>query len=199
MYNELVVPVAAIAVVWRTNLQTSPPSVPSRKGATMKKLACLAIVLLGILSLAGCGKAALPAQLTIRPGNRIGDFLITTGDDDASPLAASDCKQEGASLKTCSVSTSRKVNVSYGIYDDSRTAKLSALWLNQRYEMLIEGHPVNLQAFGSTDVYQPTIGTMRRWNVVVVASKPGKITIHHSAVVGSEHAEGTVTLVFYSP
>ena len=164
----------------------------------MNKLAYLAAIVLCIIALEACGKAALPTDVSINPGDRLGDFLITTGDD-TNQLRSVDCTPEGTDKETCTVSVDRKINVSYGVCDDSRTGKLNALWLNQTYEMLIEGRPVNLQAFGPIDTYHPTIGTTRRWNVVIAAEKPGRITIHHSMVAGGEPAEGTLTLVFIAP
>jgi hypothetical protein len=165
----------------------------------MKIYVCLAIALLCVVLLEGCGKAALPTDQTINPGDRIGDFLITTGGDDASQFTTFDCVQEGLAKETCTVPLQRKINVSWGVSDNSRTGKLNALWLNLTYEMLIDGRPVNLLAFGPVSVYHPTVGTTRRWNVAVAANKPGKITIYHSIVAGGEHADGTVTLVFIAP
>jgi hypothetical protein len=107
--------------------------------------------------------------------------------------------QDGLVKETCTVPLQRKINVSWGVSDDSRTAKLNALWSNPIYMMLIEGRPVNLLAFGPVNVYHPPIGTTRIWNVAVAANKPGKITISHSIVAGGEHADGTVTLVFIAP
>ena len=165
----------------------------------MKKLLYLAIALLCIVLLEGCGKPALPTDLTINPGDRIGDFLITTGGADASHLTPFDCKQETTAKETCTVSLSRKINVSWGIYDDTRSGKLDELWLGHTYAMLIEGRPFNLRAYGPIDVYHPTVGTMRKWNVVIVADKPGQITIHHSLVVAGEPSEETLILVFIAP
>lgn len=165
----------------------------------MKKLVYLAISVLCLVVLEGCAKAALPTDATINPGDKVGDFLITSGGDDASQLTPSDCVEEGASKETCKVAMSRKINVSWGVFDETRSGKLDELWSGHTYEMMIEGRPVNLQAFGSIDVYHPAVGTMRKWNVVIAAEKPGQITIHHSTVVGGEAGEATLTLVFIAP
>ena len=48
--------------------------------------------------------------------------------------------------------------------------------------MFIEGRPVDLQAFGTTDFDNPMVGTVRVWNVVIVTDTPGKITAHSTEV-----------------
>ena len=65
--------------------------------------------------------------------------------------------------------------------------------------MTINGRPVNLQAFGSIDQKHPSVGMMRRWNVVIAAEIPGEITIHYEGTVGDKNFEDTSTYVFILP
>ena len=65
--------------------------------------------------------------------------------------------------------------------------------------MVIEGRPVNLKAFGSIDIYHPVVGTIRLWNVVIVADKPGKISAQSTGVVDGDPINSTAVLTFSAP
>ena len=88
-----------------------------------------------------------------------------------------------------------------GIYDDypSSGKTLDEYWSEHTYEMVIEGRPVNLQAFGSIDIYHPVVGTIRLWNVVIVSEKPGKISARSTGVVDDDPFDNTAILTFSAP
>lgn len=93
-----------------------------------------------------------------------------------------------------------KVNVGLGTFADPSIGKtLDELWSEQTHEMIIEGHPVNLQAFGSFDFDNSMVGTVRVWNVVVVTDKPGKITSHSTGVAGGDPIDYTALITFTAP
>jgi hypothetical protein len=55
---------------------------------------------------------------------------------------------------------------------------------------------VELAAFGSIDVAHPRVGTMRHWNVVLEAAKPGEITILDRGKVDGEAFESAMIFTF---
>ncbi len=141
-------------------------------------------------------------EFMVEPGDNIGDFLITTGAGKDITYVwnlHSECvKQDGVENYSCNVNTDTKMNVSWGVYASFDT-DLDTMWSEHTYKMFIDNRPVNLEAFGSIDVRHPTVGPMRHWNVVIVASKPGEITVRTEAVVDGEPSEDTKTLIFSAP
>jgi hypothetical protein len=153
-------------------------------------------------SVAACASVTqTPSVEPIKPGDKIGDFLITTGDEaDAANSHDLNCSQQGeGETYLCDSIVGTNLNVSNGIYDDQYSGKLDELWSNHTYAMTIDGRPVNLQAFGSLDYKHPTVGMMRFWNVVIVAEKPGEITVHSTGVAGDDPFDDTTTYVFIAP
>ena len=177
----------------------------------MKKFVYLTLIVLFAFILSSCAKATpqpvdeatLPsADERINPGDKIGDFLITTSDDeDVIFVTKLHCPfDEGTQIESCEQSVGEKVNISQGIFADPSIEKtLDELWSGQTYEMIIEGRPVNLQAFGSVDFYNTMVGTIRVWNVVIVTDKPGKITAHSKGIVGGDHWNYTAIITFTEP
>ncbi len=175
----------------------------------MKKLVHLTLIVLCTMISSACAQAT-PQPIaeaqpeaeneTINPGDKIGDFLITTGDDDKVLYTTQiHCPFNQSTLtETCEIPIGTKVNVGLGVYGDS-VEKLDAYWSDQSYEMTIDGRAVNLQAFGSIDIPHPIVHTMRLWNVVIVSDKPGKITIEHSGEITGDSAQGTNILVYTMP
>lgn len=175
----------------------------------MKKSVYLILLMLIAIILGACAKAmqepvdkATPQFIAemINPGDKIGDFLITTSDDENVIYTTKvHCPFDPSTKsETCEIDIGVKVNVALGVYGDS-VEKLDAYWSGQTYMMTIEGRPVNLQAFGSIDITHPVVVKMRLWNVVVVTDKPGKITIQHSGEMAGESMEGTIILNYDAP
>ena len=86
-----------------------------------------------------------------------------------------------------------------GVYAGFSGKDLDTLWSEHTYKMFINDRPVNLEAFGSIDFLHPRAGPMRSWNVVIVATKQGEITLHDMGVVDGEPSESTVTYLFSAP
>jgi hypothetical protein len=165
---------------------------------TMKKIGYLTLIMLFAIILGACAKATpQPADEMINPGDKIGDFLITSsGDDSVIYTTKVHCPFDPSTkTETCEIDVGTKVNVALGVYGDS-VEKLDMYWSGQTYKMTIEGRPVNLQAFGSIDITHPIVGKMRLWNVVIVTDKPGKITIQHSGEIAGDSAEGMNILIY---
>jgi hypothetical protein len=169
----------------------------------IKKIASLTLVALFVIISGACTKAASEAsEEMINPGDKIGDFLITTGDgEDVIFVTKLHCPFDSSTeTESCEQLMGTKVNVSQGIFADPSIGKtLDELWSEQTHEMIIESRPVNLQAFGSVDFYNPMVGTVRVWNVVIVTNKPGKITAHSTGVVGGDPWNYTAIITFSVP
>jgi hypothetical protein len=169
----------------------------------MKKIASLTLVTLFVIILGACAKTAPEiSEGMINPGDKIGDFLITTGDgEDVIFVTKLHCPYDSSTeTESCEQPVGTKVNVSQGIFADPSIGKtLDELWSEQTHEMIIDGRPVNLQAFGSVDFYNPMVGTVRVWNVVIVTNKPGKLTAHSTGVVGGDPWNYTAIITFTAP
>ena len=129
----------------------------------MKKIVYLPLIMLFVIILGACAKATpQPADEMINPGDKIGDFLITTGDDDSVIYTTKiHCPFDlSTKTETCEIAINTKVNVALGVYGNS-VEKLDTYWSGQTYVMTIEGRPVNLQAFGPIDITHPAVGKMR--------------------------------------
>ena len=176
----------------------------------MKKIVHLPVIMLFIFILGACAKAtSFPVELTsqneeeeINPGDTIGDFLITTSNDEGVFYTTNvHCPFEQASMtETCEITVGTKVNSALGAYGDNYSREnLEVYWSDQTYGMTIEGRPVNLQAFGYIDITNPVVGKMRLWNVVIVTDKPGKITADSKGVVGGDPWNYTAIITFTAP
>jgi hypothetical protein len=169
----------------------------------MRKPAGLALLIFLVVLLASCAAAApLPAggDKPIEPGGRIGSVTVIKGEgDDILYQWDGVCPGGTDAEPACKARLGQQVNVSMGVFDDTHSGKLDSLWAEHTYEMSIKGRPVNLKAFGSIDVSRPLIAKVRAWNVVLVADKPGEITIHSKGVVGGKPITQTMTYTFSAP
>jgi len=170
----------------------------------MKKLVYLTLTVLFAIILGACAKATpQPGDAMINPGDKIGDFLITTGGNEGITYVSTiHCPfDQSAGIESCELTVGTKVNVGVGFYDDDLSSgkNLDEYWSEHTYEMVIEGRPVNLQAFGLIDITHPVVGKIRNWNVVIVTDKPGKITARSTGVVGGDPFDYTAVLTFSAP
>jgi len=167
----------------------------------MKRFIFLALIMMSSVILTSCAnETPQPANKLINPGDRIGDFLITTGNsEDVVYVTKLHCPYDtSTSTETCEQPINTKVNVGIGIYGD-KGKSVDEVWSEQIHEMTIEGHPVNLQAFGTVDFEHSMVGIVRVWNVVVVTDKPGTITAHSTGTVSGEPLDYTAIITFSKP
>ncbi len=184
------------------NLSASPHRFA--RGVQPFQVAVLAHVILAVLFAGlsiGCSPSTASPTSTngmIEPGAKVGDMLVTKGEvGDITYHWQLPCARVGQDENySCQATVGTKVNVSVGIYDDTGTGKLEEYWSGHTYELAIESRPVNLQSFGSIDAKHPWLGTMRHWNVVIVADQPGEITIHESGTAHGDSFTSNVTYVF---
>ena len=159
------------------------------------------VVLLASMLVSCAGVTSTPADTNkmIEPGDMIGDFLVTTGDEEDVVYAFDqDCVKQGDKENySCKSTVGTKVNITTGIYDLS--GKLDEKWSRFTYQLFIEGRPVNLQSFPPIDVRHPVVSRIRFWNVAVTTSKPGSITTRDVGVIDGESVESTTTYTFSAP
>src|SRR4030042_2175778 len=178
---------------------------------TMKRIVYITLIALLSIIISGCGKATQqpseatpnPSELIIKPGDRLGDFLITTGEgEDVIFVSKLHCPYDSSTgIESCEQPVGTKVNVGLGIYGDNTSGgkTVDEYWSEQTHEMFIEGRPVDLQSFGTTDFDNPMVGTVRVWNVVIVTDTPGRITAHSTGVVGGDAFDYTAIVTFTAP
>lgn len=158
--------------------------------------------LLCICLLAACTSSDSSTEM-IEPGDKLGDFLITTGEDGevtyGDVLACEE--QAEADHFACHTTVGTKVMLTTGIYDETGSGKLDEMWtdFSKTYKLTIDGRPVDLPLFGTLDRMHPTVGTIRYFNVVVDASKPGEMTISDSGELDGEAIQETTVLTFTEP
>lgn len=167
----------------------------------MKRLAQTIVITLIACMLVSCTSATSDNQAMIEPGDKIGNFLVTTGDAENTTYSFNlNCVQQGDKEEyTCKAKTDKQINVSSGVYNENPNGNLESVWSSLKYQLFIEGRPVNLQAFGTIDTAHPHVGAMRFWNVVIIADKPGEITAHDIGTVDGKAFETTRTYTFSAP
>jgi len=170
----------------------------------MKSLKLFTHVILFAAILADCAKTdAEPAAGMINPGDKIGNFLITTGDGDEITynweLDSTLVQQGNEEIYTALIPVDTKMNPSWGIYAAFSGKDLDTLWSEHTYMMFINDRPVNLDAFGPIDIRHPVVGKMRHWNVVIVATKPGVIAVRSAGTLNGEAFEDIKTYTFGTP
>lgn len=156
----------------------------------MNVLACVFIV-------AAClGACSGSSTGPINPGDRVGDFVITAEQGEGIKfMLDTHCPAEGTT-ETCELPVGKKVNVSQGFISSPGGESLDKIWAAQTNEMTINGRPVNLQAFGYTEFYNPAVGTIRAWNVVVSSEKPGTLTAISQGVTEGEAWTYAAVVIF---
>lgn len=166
----------------------------------MKSFQYLMFVVMFIVTLNACASIApTPNSEMINPGDRIGSFLITTkGSDDVIYMTNLHCTVKGT-METCDRPVGMKINVSQGFVPKTSKTPFEDAWSQQTCTMVIEGRPVNLQAFGYDEWKHPIAGTVRVWNVVIVADQPGSISAESSGVFDGESWSYTAKINFTEP
>ena len=165
----------------------------------MKMLQYLTLIALMVVALNACASSApKPSEEMINPGDKIGDFLITTKEgNDVVYITNLHCTVDGTT-ETCEQPVGTKINVSQAFYPQAGKTPFEQAWSEQTYEMVIEGRPVNLQAFGY-DEWVHSVGTIRVWNVVIVADQPGTISAESSGIFDGTSWNYTAKLNFTAP
>jgi hypothetical protein len=169
----------------------------------MKRLVVIVFMLWMAGLLVACSQLnSTESNEMIRPGDMVGDFLVTTGEEGNFIYGfEADCsKQAGQNENySCKLTVGEIVNITTGIYDDTKTDKLDEYWSTSNYQLFVEGRPVDLQAFGTVEYNHPIVGVVRFWNVVISTSKPGEIVSSDSGVAHGDPFEATTIFTFSAP
>jgi hypothetical protein len=136
----------------------------------------------------------------IEPGDKIGNFVITTGEQGNFTYGFSvDCSELGtANTYSCNATTGEVINVSTGLYDTTGSGNLDEIWTHSNYQMFINDRPVDLQAFGTIDYTHPQVGVIRFANVVISSNKAGEITVRDSGVFDNGDPFASTSSYVYS-
>jgi hypothetical protein len=129
----------------------------------------------------------------LQPGEKIDDMVITTGAEHAYPLSAfcSATKENDHSIRVDCGELSFCANIAightFGVMDLIHAMNLIPQpinWEELVWEMSVDGHPIDLEAFGVYDFVHPDLSPSpspvrevfkmeRLWNVVLVNPTPG--------------------------
>jgi hypothetical protein len=123
----------------------------------------------------------------LQPGEKIEEMVLTTGVEDAFPLS-SIClptKENDHSIRAdcreVSVRANLAIGPTFGVMD---LIPQSMDWEELIWEMSVDGHPIDLKAFGVYDFVHPDLApspspirevfrVLRVWDVVLVNPTPG--------------------------
>jgi hypothetical protein len=122
----------------------------------------------------------------LKPGEMIGDMVLTTGVENAVPfwILCSSTKENDHSIRVdCGELSYAELAIghTFGVMDLIRQC---INWEEYTWEMSVDGHPIDLKAFGVTDVIRPELAPspspvrevfkrVNLWNVVLVNPTPG--------------------------
>jgi hypothetical protein len=142
--------------------------------------------LLGLLLVAvasGFGAAADP----VKPGGKIGTMTLVRGvayESDLELFNVGSCNanftKPGRYHRACEIPRVRKVYIGAAFYAQTKKA-LDRLWNHTTWTATLDGHPVSLAAFGTTDSPRRNGAFVRAWNVILVDPTTGKHTLHYRA------------------
>lgn len=138
----------------------------------------------------------------IEPGDKVGNFTVTTGEQGQFTYGFSvDCGEPGSgNAYTCSATVGEIINVSTGVFVTTENGNLDDTWAHSNYQMFIDNRPVDLAAFGTIDFNHQQVGTIRFANVVITTEKPGQITVKDSGVYDNgDPFSSTSTYNFNAP
>ncbi len=140
----------------------------------------------------------------IEPGERIGDMVLTTAQDEggAEPQLFDFCdpyiteSDPAVITRECEVPVMPYYFIGYGIFADT-TSELDTLWSTIAWELIVDGHPVDLAAFGTIDLDWGK--QYRVLNVVLANPTPGEHTIRYIYNEFAEPTDATWTFTVASP
>jgi hypothetical protein len=137
----------------------------------------------------------------LQPGDKIEDMVITTGVENAYPLTAfcSPTIENDHSIRVdcgeLSLCANLAIGQTFGVMDLIHAMNLIPQpinWEELVWEMSVDGHPIDLEAFGVYDFVHPDLAPSpspvrevfkmeRLWNVVLVNPTPGTHTLRGQA------------------
>lgn len=142
----------------------------------------------------------------LRPGDRIGEMRLAKGTAATAELKLFElCNPivtgKSPQIERCGrVPFTKRIFIGYGSFDLPR--KIDRLWGRTRWSAWLDGRPIRLAAFGSSDrplfAFQPAGGktvTLREWRVMLVRATPGRHTLRYRSV--GPDGKGDTTWIFH--
>jgi hypothetical protein len=137
-------------------------------------------------------------ETLINPGDKVGEMTVTTGSASADIFSFCDpFAKPGVEVRECVVPPVSSLGIGWGNFADSAD-QLESEWQAQTHELILDGYPVNLAAFGTVDSHIPQ-GYLRTWNIMVEGLTSGQHELHyvvHEKQPGNEDAVTDVTWIF---
>jgi len=140
----------------------------------------------------GCGGPAGSAE----PGSKIGAMRLLRGTTSQADLKLFDsCNpvilRSGRRRRSCHVPHVQRLFIGYGIFEPTRRG-LARDWRRTRWDLWVDGHRVDLPAFGTDDrtlyAFPPAAGKdviLREWDVILLNATPGKHELRYRSGSGS--------------
>ncbi len=171
-----------------------------------KLLRILLFALLPLLAIA-CGQGGLhwstvplfSAPSMLEPEDKIDTMVITTGVEAATPLWAfclPTIKNDHLITADCGAVSFSKLTIghTFGVMD---LASEGLDWSNLKWELYLDGHPIDLNSFGTYSFVHPDLAldpapikevfrSVRVWNVVLENPTPGPHVVYGHVRSGNE-------------
>jgi hypothetical protein len=156
-----------------------------------KRVSVFVLVALTAL-VGGCGGSAG----SVEPGSKIGAMRLVRGTTSQADLKFFDsCNpiilRSGRYRRSCHVPPVQRLFIGYGVFEPARRG-LERDWRQTRWSLWVDGHRVDLPAFGTDDrtLYAfPAAGgkdvILREWDVILVNATPGKHELRYRSGPGS--------------
>jgi hypothetical protein len=144
----------------------------------------------------GCGGSAS----SVEPGSKIGAMKLVRGTTSRADLKFFDvCNpivvKPGEYRRSCRVPGVRRLFIGYGTFEPTKRG-LEREWRQTRWALWVDGHRVDLPAFGTSDrtlfAFPPAGGQdviLREWDVILASPTPGK----HELRYRSRHSGATTS------
>jgi hypothetical protein len=159
------------------------------------------VLAMSALLVAGCGPdgdgtASPPAGNLLRPGAEVDGTRLTTADETDTTIFDITCDpirlEPGIHESHCRVPQLPRLMVGFGNIAASPEL-LEQEWRAQRWQLYLDGHEVDLAAFGTLADRPYVAGTwIRLWAVTLVSPTPGQHTLRYvraHTAVGTQPAD----------
>jgi len=146
----------------------------------MKKFVCLIFLALFTTTVVGCAKATPTPEAVIKllkPGDRVGDMLLSAHPPTSmeasifnycNPFVSESIPS--TDIRQCDVPELPHLSIGFGERASTQEG-LEAAWQSKTWELYVDGHPIDLSAFGTIDL---DVGEkVRIWNVGLENLTPG--------------------------
>jgi hypothetical protein len=132
------------------------------------------------------GAAFAAEQRPVEPGGKIGVMTVVRGDTyDADVVMVQACPslitKPGKYHRSCSVPKVPRLHIGESHFAQTQK-ELDISWKRERWSLWVDGRPVDLPRFGTSDSNHYVYGKpafFRRWRVILAGAPSGRHTIHY--------------------